>query len=973
MNMADLPHSHHEKTEPVSGDFMPHATNGSASCHTLHFTDGYSRFRGVQNVFLAAVVAAAFCTAMPRACASPAESATTSTATRPAHQKTMLMVLESPTATSQQMAARVTTRVAAKKTSAKAAAGREAKSSTRTQSRRNLQRNLQHNAQRNAQLTQFALPPAMPIVTAQPSFNAANVAHAATTPNVLHGTKLDAPQRAVAVSPLQDAQNGAAQNGAALKRASAGMGKVITVSSLKQLPPATQPLPTLYGNSRRASVIAIGLDLPSKTARAENSSSSNVRSSNVRSSSARTSNVRSSNVPVYSPSARPMSARSALGSRLLPNQLEVSEGTFVVLQTATDLDTVAIADPTIADVSVVNSRAVLVSGKKPGVTSLVIVDREKIRQYQVRVLPSPGTLPRDIAAQIGMPGVSVRQVRDAIVLDGEVNSAEDARRAVEIAGIYSKKVVSQLSVRGVPIGDNAIGQQIQTLIGLPNVSVTLIGDALLLQGTVDSPLQRFRAEQVAMASGRKVTNLIDLPTLSMEDVQQTLGSASAATVGVDGTLPMGGIDPTSITVRRIGDQIILEGNALDQERVDQAIAVASRSGLQVISRLKVLPPIPAEARVLQAITTAIGIPGVTAYGSPKRLVLRGTVPDSNVANAAVQIARAYASEVDNMMVTPDPIQINVDVQIVEINTNNARNLGVQYGTVALTGETVTQPSTSLVVPPGSPAGTPAVPVTTGGGTTRTIDPTFQQGIGLLGNGFIGTGGLSSLNPFRVRLNALYSTGNARLLSNPRTTVLSGRTATFQVGGQVPVPSGSTTGQAGTSTTIVFKNFGILLEVNPVGNNDGVVTMRVRTEVSQPDPTLGIVPPGGGGLIPGFSRRQTATEVVVGRGGTVALGGLIQNNITQTVSRVPILSNIPILGALFRSKQFQRNQTELVIFVTPRVLPNTLPAGTTAFAGTSISDNTINLGTQMGNPGLATFNDGAAIVAQSAGGGGGGGM
>lgn len=955
MNMADLPHSHHEKTEPVSGDFMPHAANGSASCHTLHFTDGYSRFRGVQNVFLAAVVAAAFCAAVPRASASPAESAATSTATatRPRHKKTMLMVLESPTATSQQMAARVTTKVAAKKTSVKAAAGREAKSSTRTQLRRNLQR--------NAQLTQFALPPAMPIVTAQPSSNAANVAHVATTPNVLHGTKLDASQRAVAVSPLQDAQNGAAQNGAAqngaaLKRASAGMGKVITVSSLKQLPPATQPLPTFYNNSRRASVIAIGLDLPSKTARAENSSSSNVRSSNV---------------PVYSPSARPMSARSALGSRLLPNQLEVSEGTFVVLQTATDLDTVAIADPTIADVSVVNSRAVLVNGKKPGVTSLVIVDREKIRQYQVRVLPSPGTLPRDIAAQIGMPGISVRQVRDAIVLDGEVNSAEDARRAVEIAGIYSKKVVSQLSVRGVPIGDNAIGQQIQTLIGLPNVSVTLIGDALLLQGTVDSPLQRFRAEQVAMASGRKVTNLIDLPTLSMEDVQQTLGSAAAGTVGVDGTLPMGGIDPTSITVRRIGDQIILEGNALDEERVAQAIAVASRSGLQVISRLKVLPPIPAEARVLQAITTAIGIPGVTAYGSPKRLVLRGTVPDSNVANAAVQIARAYATEVDNMMVTPDPIQINVDVQIVEINTNNARNLGVQYGTVALTGETVTQPGTSLVVPPGSPAGTPAVPVTTGGGTTRTIDPTFQQGIGLLGNGFIGTGGLSSINPFRVRLNALYSTGNARLLSNPRTTVLSGRTATFQVGGQVPIPSGSTTNGSGTSTTIVFKNFGILLEVNPVGNNDGVVTMRVRTEVSQPDPTLGIVPPGGGGLIPGFSRRQTATEVVVGRGGTVALGGLIQNNITQTISRVPILSNIPILGALFRSKQFQRNQTELVIFVTPRVLPNTLPAGTTAFAGTSISDNTTNVGTQLGNPGLATFNDGSAIVAQSAGGGGGG--
>ena len=136
MNMADLPHSHHEKTEPVSGDFMPHTANGSASCHTLHNADNRSQLRVVQSVFLSAVVAATFCTAMPRASASPVEStptatASTATATRLRHKKTMLMVLESPTATSQQMAARVTTKAAAKKTSAQAAARREAQSSTR--------------------------------------------------------------------------------------------------------------------------------------------------------------------------------------------------------------------------------------------------------------------------------------------------------------------------------------------------------------------------------------------------------------------------------------------------------------------------------------------------------------------------------------------------------------------------------------------------------------------------------------------------------------------------------------------------------------------------------------------------------------------------------------------------------------------------------------------------------------------------
>ena len=772
------------------------------------------------------------------------------------------------------------------------------------------------------------LPPAMPVVTTSASKSPTSIATATTiAPTILRGTtstpsrfNLKAARRLVSVSPLQSSTRLSLS-----KNVGVGMKKVITVSSLKQLPPATQALPMNYGGSRRASVISIGADMPSSSVRTGNSSTTNSNMTAL------------PMTPSLSP-ARPTASR-------MTNQLEVATGTFVVLQTSTDLDTVAIADPTIADVAVVNSRAVLVNGKTPGITSLVIVDRDKIRQYQVRVVSAPGTLPRDIVAQIGLPGVTVRQVRDALVLEGEVENSDEARRSVEIASIYSKKVVNNLTVRGVPTSDTAIAARLQGLIGLPNVTVSLFGDSVLLQGTADSAAQRALAEQVAGVSGRKVLNLIQSPTLSVEDVQASFSSASqpgAATVGADGT-PIGGIDASAITVRRIGDQIVLEGNAIDQARVDQAIAIAARSGLQVINRLQILPPIPPEVRVLQAITSAIGIPGVTAYGSPKRLVLRGSVPDSNVANAAVQIARAYAIEVDNMLTTPNPIQINIDVSIVEINSNAARNLGVQFGTVALSGETITK----------NPDGSRDI--------TRTTPNIFREGVVDGGNGFIGTGGFGVLGGFRTRLQALYSDGDARLLSNPRSTVLSGRTATFQVGGQVPIPVGSTTNGTGTSTTIEFKDFGILLEANPVGNKDGVVTMRVRTEVSQPDPTLGIIPPGGGGLIPGFSRRQTVTEVVVGRGGTVALGGLIQNNVTQSISRIPLLSKIPILGKLFQSKSFQHNQTELVIFVTPRVLPNILPPGVEAPAGISISDYTINTGTQLGNPGITTFSTGASIA------------
>jgi pilus assembly protein CpaC len=194
---------------------------------------------------------------------------------------------------------------------------------------------------------------------------------------------------------------------------------------------------------------------------------------------------------------------------------------------------------------------------------------------------------------------------------------------------------------------------------------------------------------------------------------------------------------------------------------------------------------------------------------------------------------------------------------------------------------------------------------------------------------VGGQSFRNINPLRARLDALYQTGAARLLSNPRTTVNTGRLASFQVGGQVPIPALSTVGANGTTTGIVFKDFGIIVKVMPSANPDGVVTMRIYTEVSQPDFANSVTPPGGGSPVPGFSRRSSVTEVTVPPGGTVALSGLIQNDITRVVSRIPVLSRIPILGALFQSKRFQKNETELVIFVAPRVLPNPLGANQTA--------------------------------------------
>jgi pilus assembly protein CpaC len=226
------------------------------------------------------------------------------------------------------------------------------------------------------------------------------------------------------------------------------------------------------------------------------------------------------------------------------------------------------------------------------------------------------------------------------------------------------------------------------------------------------------------------------------------------------------------------------------------------------------------------------------------------------------------------------------------------------------------------------------------------------------------------SPLQASIRAVLDNGKARLLSNPNTTVLSGRTATFQVGGQVPIPGSTTVTNSGSTTAIVFKDFGVLVDVVPSARLDGVVTMRVRTEVSQPDFTFGVTPPGGGSAIPGFQRRSAVTEVTVKPGGTIALAGLIQNKSRQLIRRVPLLSQIPVLGALFTSKRFQNDETELAIFVTPRVLANPLKPGEVAPAAPIPVGNTTNISTTTGNPGITSFNNGGVFSSPSVGGGGG---
>ncbi len=401
----------------------------------------------------------------------------------------------------------------------------------------------------------------------------------------------------------------------------------------------------------------------------------------------------------------------------------------------------------------------------------------------------------------------------------------------------------------------------------------------------------------------------------------------------------------------MADQVILEGTALNADEIAQAEKIATRTGMNVVNRVviaKAPEALSDDVQALNGIAMAINrsIPGAKVFvsGGKARLVLTGTIPSTTLAVQAEQIARSYSPKVDNLLLTPRPQQIDVDITVLEINKTDLKNLGVTF--TSLLDSAASNP-TGFVIGQGAPGLLGVTPV------NRAIQ--FQS-------------------PIQAAIRAEVTKGNARILSNPRTTVLSGRTATFKVGGEVPIPGVSTlSGNGNATTSIIFKPFGILMDVTPVVSDDGVITAQVRTEVSQPDFTIGVVPPGGGGIIPGFSQRQAQTEVTIEPGGTLALGGLISNNITQTRREIPLLSRIPVLGALFTSKRFQKNETELVIFVTPRLLETKLKDGQMAPARPYSVGESEAAKVVMGTTGIPSFVDNTAFVTNAQGGSAGGGQ
>jgi len=274
--------------------------------------------------------------------------------------------------------------------------------------------------------------------------------------------------------------------------------------------------------------------------------------------------------------------------------------------------------------------------------------------------------------------------------------------------------------------------------------------------------------------------------------------------------------------------------------------------------------------------------GVTV--SNDSVVLDGRISSPAAAQLAVSIAETFApKKVINMMALGSPQQILLEVRFAEMSRGTVKRLGinnVQFLNSASAG------------------------VITGGGASGTGN--FSAALAF-------PGGIS------FQIDALEQQGLIRTLAQPNLIALSGETASFLAGGEFPVPTGVTqTGQV----TIEFKQFGVSLAFTPTILSDGLVNLLVAPEVSSLDREAGIT--FNNIVIPGLKVRRAKTMLELRDGESLAFAGLIQTDFADTVRAVPLLGKIPIIGTLFRSTSFNKNETELVIIVTPRIVrPTTL--------------------------------------------------
>lgn len=299
--------------------------------------------------------------------------------------------------------------------------------------------------------------------------------------------------------------------------------------------------------------------------------------------------------------------------------------------------------------------------------------------------------------------------------------------------------------------------------------------------------------------------------------------------------------------------------------------------------------------IKSAIERSISGGNVRVEGAGDGVVVTGTVKSAQEAQTAMDVAAGYMADpkkVVNALKIEGQDQVMLKVKVVEMRREVIKQLGVDYA------------SNGLEI----------LGLGTSGVTNFSYPITNDRPDNVIT-------GLNNKLTGSASVRAMERSGVSRTLAEPTLTAISGETAKFLVGGEFPVVAGYD--RTEDKLQIEFKQFGVGLNFTPVVLSGGRISLKVATEVSELDPSVS-VQLAGGVVVPGLRVRRADSTVELPSGGSIAMAGLMRQETGRAVEGLPGLLKLPVIGALFRSNDYRRNETELAIFVTPYLAKATSP-------------------------------------------------
>jgi len=317
--------------------------------------------------------------------------------------------------------------------------------------------------------------------------------------------------------------------------------------------------------------------------------------------------------------------------------------------------------------------------------------------------------------------------------------------------------------------------------------------------------------------------------------------------------------------------------------------------------------------IANEIKKIIGFDDLKVSKVGKTIILEGKVNSQYQKARAEKVAEAYGEKVVNLLEMTKPLQVKIEAKIIEISKAKSTELGIKWGN---------DPSKAGVFQFGQSPNpnwtTTSHYITPKGDDASISSTTWNQAIALSGGARWGQqwGSLGGFFDINAQLNALINQGAAKILSQPYMVTVSGESGSILVGGQIPIPTSNSNG----SISVEWKEYGIKLDVTPEVNSEGLINGKIKAEVSSLDWSSDHQITLGANLkIPPITTRRAETAIALSSGQTMAIGGLYSKVDTKNITKLPLLGDLPILGALFTSKSFGKDETELIILITPTIL------------------------------------------------------